>query len=648
MLAKALYDNLADAPDELSFRKGDIVTVIEQDVDGLVGWWLCLLHGRQGIAPGNRLKVLPSIDDDKKKSPNQLLSSNDPSYSFDSVDGRSNPNLTQTLSEYDVLPAPVKASHGQLFESPSPKTLQEVYASKQNSPPIGTASSNAHASQSDYDILPKRGAINSGTKLNPEELYDIPTSPVQIDAVYDVIPNRKSIQSPSIFRPNSPLPKIQNVLSAFTAIPEGDGVRADHHSKSTELSNSSIYDAPKLTGNSPADLYDYPPNVIATKKEDIEKSFMKTGSNVLYDTPKNDCDSQNVKPILSNEDFYSTPPQSGTAFRKNFNFSLLRQDNSTPLSQGKTANDLKLSANEELYDVPIQFNASTNRTAELYDKPIPQQTVQHSGIYDIPSSAEKRLIPSSSDNIDIPLPNADGAEIYDTPPKRDNDTSLFTKPNIGQEMKANFNEIYDVPPAHNKQYDSTSTEVYDIPRSKNLEQYDIYDSPINAVASGQQHFVGDAIYDTPPSTDIYDTPSSEQIYDQPKNTRVASVQGKVQEAGNNSGMIGDDLYDTPTKHDVNKVMNDIARFKTTNQSFTKGFSKRHDLKYNGSGRTSNHDDDDDYVDYQDIYGKEPPAEMVKEMEKVITSFDRQFLIWFQSMLILLCYFLNSSLVVDTL
>uniref|UniRef100_A0A1B0AET5 SH3 domain-containing protein n=1 Tax=Glossina pallidipes TaxID=7398 RepID=A0A1B0AET5_GLOPL len=47
LYAKALYDNVADSPDELAFRKGDILAVIEQDTDGLVGWWLCTLRGRQ-------------------------------------------------------------------------------------------------------------------------------------------------------------------------------------------------------------------------------------------------------------------------------------------------------------------------------------------------------------------------------------------------------------------------------------------------------------------------------------------------------------------------------------------------------------------------------------------------------------------------
>lgn len=45
--AKALYDNIAETVDELAFRKGDILTVIEQDTDGMAGWWLCTLRGRQ-------------------------------------------------------------------------------------------------------------------------------------------------------------------------------------------------------------------------------------------------------------------------------------------------------------------------------------------------------------------------------------------------------------------------------------------------------------------------------------------------------------------------------------------------------------------------------------------------------------------------
>jgi len=60
MQAKALYANTADTDEELSFAVGDVLTVHERDVAGLVGWWLCSLAGRIGIAPGNRLRLLTS------------------------------------------------------------------------------------------------------------------------------------------------------------------------------------------------------------------------------------------------------------------------------------------------------------------------------------------------------------------------------------------------------------------------------------------------------------------------------------------------------------------------------------------------------------------------------------------------------------
>lgn len=71
LMAKALYDNVPESPEELAFRKGDILTVIEQNTGGLEGWWLCSLHGRQGIAPGNRLKLLigPMFEGQTSASP---------------------------------------------------------------------------------------------------------------------------------------------------------------------------------------------------------------------------------------------------------------------------------------------------------------------------------------------------------------------------------------------------------------------------------------------------------------------------------------------------------------------------------------------------------------------------------------------------
>ncbi|XP_050775022.1 embryonal Fyn-associated substrate isoform X2 [Gopherus flavomarginatus] len=58
-LARALFDNVAECPEELSFRRGDLILVLQPEVPGLAGWHLCSLHGQQGIVPANRVRFLP-------------------------------------------------------------------------------------------------------------------------------------------------------------------------------------------------------------------------------------------------------------------------------------------------------------------------------------------------------------------------------------------------------------------------------------------------------------------------------------------------------------------------------------------------------------------------------------------------------------
>lgn len=64
--AKALYNNVADTPDELSFSKGDVLEVLENDDNG---WWVCSLKGKVGIAPGNRLQILSATGGSRGVSP---------------------------------------------------------------------------------------------------------------------------------------------------------------------------------------------------------------------------------------------------------------------------------------------------------------------------------------------------------------------------------------------------------------------------------------------------------------------------------------------------------------------------------------------------------------------------------------------------
>uniref|UniRef100_A0A8C2PUX0 SH3 domain-containing protein n=1 Tax=Cyprinus carpio TaxID=7962 RepID=A0A8C2PUX0_CYPCA len=65
LFARALYDNTAETEDELAFRKGDIVMVLEKNVAGSIGWWKCSLLGRQGLAPANRLAPLSPAEAEK-------------------------------------------------------------------------------------------------------------------------------------------------------------------------------------------------------------------------------------------------------------------------------------------------------------------------------------------------------------------------------------------------------------------------------------------------------------------------------------------------------------------------------------------------------------------------------------------------------
>lgn len=50
-LVRALYTNHPESKNELYFKKGEILTVIEHDYDGQVGWWLCSVRGQRVRIP---------------------------------------------------------------------------------------------------------------------------------------------------------------------------------------------------------------------------------------------------------------------------------------------------------------------------------------------------------------------------------------------------------------------------------------------------------------------------------------------------------------------------------------------------------------------------------------------------------------------
>ncbi|XP_006891667.1 PREDICTED: enhancer of filamentation 1 [Elephantulus edwardii] len=211
-MARALYDNVPECAEELAFRKGDILTVIEQNTGGLEGWWLCSLHGRQGIVPGNRVKLLigpvQEIPATQEQPPSGLMHQTfsqqklyqvptaqgaprdtiyqvPPSYQNQGIYQVPTAHAAQEQDVYQVPPSvqrsiggtngphlskkvitPVRTGHGYVYEYPS-RYAKDTY----DIPP-------SHATQGVYDIPPSsvKGPVFSVPvgEIRPQGVYDIP------------------------------------------------------------------------------------------------------------------------------------------------------------------------------------------------------------------------------------------------------------------------------------------------------------------------------------------------------------------------------------------------------------------------------------------------------------------------------------------
>ena len=171
LMAKALYDNVPESPEELAFRKGDILTVIEQNTGGLEGWWLCSLHGRQGIAPGNRLKLLigPMFD---AQSP-AAAATQSPPQGYQQKAGSGSQGLYQVPPS---LQSPQQQGQQSIYQVPPGQDIYQV-------PPRSTlAAENAPSKVS----LPKRERTLQLTSLRSVS-NDL--SPLSVNLSYNFLIN---------------------------------------------------------------------------------------------------------------------------------------------------------------------------------------------------------------------------------------------------------------------------------------------------------------------------------------------------------------------------------------------------------------------------------------------------------------------------
>ncbi|KAM4688823.1 enhancer of filamentation 1 [Discoglossus pictus] len=263
LMARALYDNVPECAEELSFRKGDILTVIEQNTGGLEGWWLCSLHGRQGIAPGNRLKLLigPVVDGSKLEKTETPVQSCYPHQIYQV------PPSSYQDSVYQVPPS----HHNTVtFKASRSHDLEDA---KQNAPFV----ENMDGSPVNRVMTPTRMGHYESPSRWQTSVYDIP--PMRPQGVYDVPPTVKSVvfSSPARDMRDQGIYDVPSPQAIYNTLP---------------ATKEKIYDFPSSLKHRPEAVYDtLPPGSKLACQEPCKQMNgavdVMTRKQSIYDFPRN-------------------------------------------------------------------------------------------------------------------------------------------------------------------------------------------------------------------------------------------------------------------------------------------------------------------------------------------------------------------------
>ncbi|XP_070815192.1 cas scaffolding protein family member 4 [Chaetodon trifascialis] len=198
-LAKALYDNTAECADELAFRKGDIVTVMDQNVAGTSGWWMCSLYGRHGLAPANRLQLLPQTG----TTAGPLSHATENLQLIDAKTDDSAQNIYQIPSvprppsslAYERMDMIYKVPSTPLSASKSPVTSALKYSTEEPEPSFSMVS---HSKVEVYDVP---------SQARKTSLFTASTTPGHMPRTHSLLPIselEKRFDSPESLRCSSP------------------------------------------------------------------------------------------------------------------------------------------------------------------------------------------------------------------------------------------------------------------------------------------------------------------------------------------------------------------------------------------------------------------------------------------------------------
>ncbi|XP_049874208.1 breast cancer anti-estrogen resistance protein 1 [Pectinophora gossypiella] len=203
-MARALYDNIAESPDELAFRRGDLLTVLEQNTGGSEGWWLCSLRGRQGICPGNRLRIVAGVFDASAAMQRRRARPPAP-VAHQPLPAQNSPAFTkiEECSHYDVPRAPMPVQRIGTYDSPRP--VGDWYDAPRAPRPASADS--ACSGTGSLASATSSASANSGSSVHSaasaSSTYDVPRSralPLPCDAALEALERLQEEASAAVSR----------------------------------------------------------------------------------------------------------------------------------------------------------------------------------------------------------------------------------------------------------------------------------------------------------------------------------------------------------------------------------------------------------------------------------------------------------------
>ncbi|XP_047497573.1 breast cancer anti-estrogen resistance protein 1-like [Penaeus chinensis] len=356
-IARAMYDNVAESPDELAFRRDDVLTVLEQNTAGLEGWWLCSLRGRQGICPGNRLRILPGVYD-TGTGMSSLSSLTSPNSA-----ATTSPTAVARLSSTSPVPRPQRPLSNKVV---TPRRVGDVYT-------YDTPRPYAQTAQLDYDVPPTRHPPHDG--------------------------GGSRLSRSSSLRYDSPRQHMRSSLDQY------DVPRSQYDSPKVRP----LYDSPK-----PQQLYDSPRSHQDSHRGSAPRSLIKgvRGGAPSCHQIASDIQQEYDVPRPTNathDSHYDMPPSDRSS-----GVSIMSCE-SSQLSTSSSASSLAASESLSLSSLGGSSNRSSLESHDVYDIPPEPRRVSEPQRPRLPPRESKE----TRDAYDVPRSaHHIGLDTYDTPPSR--------------------------------------------------------------------------------------------------------------------------------------------------------------------------------------------------------------------------------------